>query len=145
MKKKEKEQMRIKYMNLQNQIQQLELEKQKRFGKEKPFYFNIPAKELYEEVESEETILVQGIIDLYFVNENDEIILVDYKTDYTKTEEELSGKYKKQLELYKRALEIATGKKVASSYIYSTYLGREILVEQINKIKNMMMFQITLV
>ena len=30
----------------------------------------------------EEKILVQGIIDLYYINQQDELILVDFKTDY---------------------------------------------------------------
>ncbi len=50
--------------------------------REKPFYLNIPAKTIYNE-EIEETIFkVQGVIDLYYVNKNNELILVDYKTDY---------------------------------------------------------------
>lgn len=104
-----------------------ELRKAKVVEKEKPFYINIPAKEIYNQ-EIEEDILVQGIIDLYYINENDELVLVDYKTDYVEKgkEEELLNKYRKQLDLYKRALESALNRKVDKVYIYSVYLEKEI-------------------
>ena len=95
--------------------------------REKPFYINIPAKELYQE-DVDEDILVQGIIDLYYITEKDELVLVDFKTDYVENRNEqiLINKYNTQLDLYKRALESATGKKVDRVYIYSTYLNKEI-------------------
>ena len=104
-----------------------ELRKAKTVEKEKPFYINIPAKEIYNQ-EIEEDILVQGIIDLYYINENDKLVLVDYKTDYVEKgkEEELLNKYRKQLDLYKRALESALNRKVDKVYIYSVYLEKEI-------------------
>lgn len=104
-----------------------ELRKAKVVEKEKPFYINIPAKEIYNQ-EIEEDILVQGIIDLYYINENDKLVLVDYKTDYVEKgkEEELLNKYRKQLDLYKRALESALNRKVDKVYIYSVYLEKEI-------------------
>ncbi len=93
--------------------------------REKPFYINIPAKEIYKE-EIKEDILVQGIIDLYYINKHDELVLVDYKTDYVQTgkEQELVHKYKKQLDLYQQALEGALNKKVSKKYIYSVYLNK---------------------
>lgn len=104
-----------------------EMKKAKKVYKERPFFINILAKEIYKE-EIEEKILIQGIIDLYYINENDEIILVDYKTDYVERgkEQELIEKYKKQLELYCKAIEEANKKQVSRIYIYSVYLGREI-------------------
>ena len=41
-------------------------------------------------------------------------------------EQELIEKYKKQLELYCKAIEEANKKQVSRIYIYSVYLGREI-------------------
>jgi len=106
----------------------LKIRSAKKVFKEQHFYINIPANEIYDE-DSLENILVQGIIDLYAYDKDDNIILVDYKTDYVKSsEEELIEKYKKQLEIYKRAIEAATKKKVAETYIYSTYLDKEILI-----------------
>lgn len=96
--------------------------------RERPFYINIPAKEVYEDVNGDENILVQGIIDLYYVSKNGEIILVDYKTDMVKDEMNIVNKYKEQLMLYKRALESALDKNVDRVYIYSLYLGKQIQI-----------------
>ena len=104
-----------------------EVRRAKLAEREKPFYISIPTKEIYGN-DIKEEILVQGIIDLYYINENDELILVDYKTDYVKEGKELIEKYSKQLELYKRALEEALNKKVSKIYIYSTCLNEEILI-----------------
>ncbi len=104
-----------------------ELKEAKEIQKEKPFYINIPAKEIYEE-ETEENILVQGIIDLYYIDKFDKLKLVDYKTDYVENnnENQLIDKYRNQLELYSKALEESFRKKVDKKYIYSVYLGKEI-------------------
>ena len=101
----------------------------KEVQREKSFYINIPAKEVYNE-ELDEKLLVQGIIDLYYITHEDELVLVDFKTDFVENRDEqiLVDKYKIQLELYKRALESATGRKVKNVYIYSTYLDKEILI-----------------
>ena len=73
---------------------------------------------------------MQGIIDLYYINENDELVLVDYKTDYVENgkEAELIHKYNKQLELYKNALEESLNRKVNKVYIYSVYLEKGFLL-----------------
>lgn len=91
--------------------------------KEKSFYTNI-------EIEGEK-ILVQGVIDLYFIDENNDIIILDYKTDNVKkTEEDIfTEKYKEQLIIYKKALEQALNKEVKEVYIYSTCLDKEICLQ----------------
>lgn len=94
--------------------------------KEKPFCIKINMQNIDEEKKGE--MLVQGIIDLYAINEKDEIILLDYKTDFVTSEEELIQKYKKQLLLYRTALEKYYNKKVSKVYIYSLYLNKEICV-----------------
>ncbi len=98
-----------------------ELKQAKKVKKEQPFYINIPAKTIYENAEESENILVQGIIDLYYIDKNDRLILVDFKTDYVKKGEEykLEEKYKVQLDLYKQALEQALGRKVDKAMIYA--------------------------
>ena len=97
---------------------------------EKAFCKKILAREIYEEADNQ-TILVQGIIDLYAIKINGEIILVDYKTDFVKdgNEESLVNKYLNQLKIYKEALEEALNKKVSEVYIYSLYLDKEIEVK----------------
>ena len=99
----------------------------KEIQKEKMFCTKISAKEIFEET-NEETILVQGIMDLFFIDENDKVVLLDYKTDYVEKGNEiiLVNKYKKQLDIYKKALEDALDKKVDEVYIYSLYLNKEI-------------------
>ena len=94
-----------------------ELRQAKEVHKEQPFYINIPAKDVVSEAEnSKKNILVQGIIDLYYIDKNDNLILIDFKTDYISNEpnakEKILDKYKVQLEIYKTALEQALGKKV---------------------------------
>ena len=102
-----------------------ELQTAKKIEREKPFYIQIPAKEIYQE-DIEGEILVQGVIDLYYINQNDELILLDYKTDFVETEEQLVEKYRIQLEIYKRALERSLGRKVDKMCIYSLYLQKAI-------------------
>jgi ATP-dependent helicase/nuclease subunit A len=96
--------------------------------KEKAFCMKMQADELFENAEKE-SILVQGIVDLYGITQNDEIILVDYKTDFVQNENELILKYSNQLEIYKNALEEAINKKVSEMYIYSLYLNKEIKIK----------------
>lgn len=114
------------YKFLQSEIAK-QIKQAKKVYKEAPFYIELSAQEIYKQ-ETEENILVQGIIDIYFEKSNGELTLIDYKTDYVKNENELIKKYKTQLELYKKALEKATGKKVTEIYIYSTHLNKEINV-----------------
>ncbi len=93
--------------------------------REKPFCTKISAKNLLG-IEKDEDILVQGIIDLYYIDSQNRVILVDYKTDYVEKgkEQELVEKYKSQLELYRIALEKALKKTIYKTYIYSIYLGK---------------------
>ena len=104
-----------------------ELKEAKEIQREKPFYINVPANTIYEE-KTNENILVQGIIDLYYIDKNNDLNLVDYKTDYVEkgNENSLIAKYKNQLELYKKALEESLKKEVKNTYIYSVYLNKEI-------------------
>ena len=75
--------------------------------------------------DSDETVLIQGVIDAY-IDTKDGIILVDYKTDNVKDAETLINRYKVQLELYKKSLEMSTEKNVSEIFIYSFALGKEI-------------------
>ena len=73
-------------------------------------------------------VLIQGIIDAYF-EEDGEIIVLDYKTDRVQTEAELKDRYQEQLRLYTKALEQITRKKVKEQIIYSFILCKEIHLE----------------
>ena len=94
-----------------------------RLFREQPFILGVPLSEIDPAHEgSRERILIQGIIDLCFEEEG-RLILVDYKTDRASGAEELIRRYRTQLHYYRRALEQATGKRVAETYIYSTFLN----------------------
>ncbi|MBU3155571.1 helicase-exonuclease AddAB subunit AddA [Clostridium estertheticum] len=92
--------------------------------REVPFHMEISStdidKSLPVEIYGDEQIMLQGIIDCYF-EENGQIILVDYKTDFVKNGEvnSLIDKYKSQLDYYAKALEVTLGVEVKESYLYS--------------------------
>ncbi|MGN1028534.1 MAG: PD-(D/E)XK nuclease family protein, partial [Bacilli bacterium] len=77
-----------------------------------------------------EKVRLQGIIDCIFEEDN-EIVLLDYKTDYVVEgmEEEVIDKYRVQLRYYKEAVEKITGKKVKGSYLYLFGLSKEVIVD----------------
>ena len=95
--------------------------------REQHFMLRLPHNELFEGSTISEDVLLQGIIDAFFL-EDDEIVLVDYKTDHVRDADTLVGRYKKQLDLYARALESITGKTVKEKLIYSVILGKTISV-----------------
>lgn len=93
--------------------------------KEQPFVLGISADKVKPSFPPTETVLIQGVIDVFFY-ENDEIVLADYKTDKVSCKEELVRRYRTQLDYYQMALEQITGKKVKERYLYSFYLQEEI-------------------
>ena len=93
--------------------------------REKPFMMGVSASELDKRFSEDEMVLVQGIIDAWFI-EDGEIVLLDYKTDRVDSEDELTERYRLQLELYKRALEASCDLKVKEVYIYSFALHKVI-------------------
>ena len=110
------------------------LKNAKKIYKEEPFYINVEAKRIEKDNikdDIDEKVLVQGIIDLFFIDENDKLVLVDYKTDYVEigNEQELVNKYKVQLDLYKEAIEKSLNRKVDEVLIYSVYLQKEIIIK----------------
>ena len=72
-------------------------------------------------------VMVQGIIDLYF-EEDDGLVLLDYKTDRVWDEETLTNRYRVQLDYYQKALEKLTGKPVKERYLYAFALNRLISI-----------------
>ena len=101
--------------------------------RELPFYTEIDVHridpDLPKDVEGDK-VRLQGVIDSFFYEDN-EVILLDYKTDYVEqgNEEELINKYRMQIQYYKEALEKITKTKIKECYLYSFYLEKEILVE----------------
>lgn len=101
----------------------------KQIFREKQFVIGLPLCQMHEDSKSEELAVVQGMIDLYFV-EKDGIVLVDYKTDWVRRgeEETLIQHYQIQLKSYQKALEQITGKRVKEIYITSLTLRKNILI-----------------
>ena len=93
--------------------------------KEQQFVMGIRAKDINPDNNSDEPVLIQGIIDAFF-EEAGELVLLDYKSDIVENEEQLIKRYRVQLEYYKKALEQILKKKVKEKVIYSLYLGKEI-------------------
>lgn len=105
------------FVNSEISLRMKEADKQGKLRREQPFVIE----------DSDTGMLVQGIIDAYFV-EDDEIVVVDYKTDRVKTGDELIEKYRVQLEYYAKALNMLTGLKIREKVIYSTYLNECIIM-----------------
>ena len=99
----------------------------KRIERELPFSMLFDGNRVYPDVESGERLFLQGIIDTAFV-EDDQWVLVDYKTDRVKSVDELIRRYKIQMDLYKEALETLTNMPVKASYIYSFRLHEAVLL-----------------
>lgn len=93
--------------------------------REKQFVIGVPASQIRPQWDEKETVLVQGIIDLWFY-EGDEIVLADYKTDrvYPGQEELLKARYQEQLAYYEKALIQTTGCRVKEKLIYSFALQK---------------------
>ena len=108
-------------------------EEMRKLYRERPFVMGVPVVEIYPEklkdVDTNERILIQGVIDVYF-EEEDGIVLLDYKTDRIPKgkagEELLIQRYKVQLDYYQTAIEQLTGKKVKDRILYSVIMNREI-------------------
>lgn len=96
--------------------------------KEQPFVLGVPANKLRPQYPESETVLIQGVIDVFFYDDDGGIILVDYKTDKVDTLEELALRYKTQLDYYQMALEQILKCKVKERYLYSFKLGKEIQI-----------------
>ncbi len=92
----------------------------KKIHRETPFNLSISAKKVFkfDTDSNDDNILVQGIIDLFYEDEEG-LVIVDYKSDRLHNANDFVSKYKKQLEYYKIALETITHKKVTNAFIYS--------------------------
>lgn len=95
--------------------------------KEKPFVMGRPANEILAESGSREMLLIQGIVDVFF-EEADEIVLLDYKTDRVQTGQQLADRYRRQMELYQEAIERAWKKPVKEKILYSFCLQELVFV-----------------
>ena len=95
--------------------------------REVPFVLKKKASEMINNLDECDDILIQGIIDCYFY-EGDDVVIIDYKTDTINDSqiEDIKSKYRGQIALYKEALEKIEKKRVKEAYLYLMSLGKEI-------------------
>ncbi|PBI31832.1 helicase-exonuclease AddAB subunit AddA [Clostridioides difficile] len=98
-------------------------------NREKSIYAQVNMKDIYiyeklinnddKKLYDNESVMLRGIVDAYFEEDN-QIVLVDYKTDFVNEENinQIIEKYKKQLDLYADIIETLTGKSVKEKCIY---------------------------
>ena len=108
-----------------------------RLHREWMFTLGLPASEVYPdlaeavpaEVASREIVVVQGVIDC-FVEEDDGLLLLDFKTDDPRGRPlaELAARYQGQVRLYRRALEEILGRPVREAYLYFLAAGEAVPV-----------------
>ena len=97
-------------------------DQQNKLYREQPFVLGISADRVETKFPTEEKVLIQGIIDAFFEEEG-ELVLVDYKTDSIQSGEELIRRYETQMKYYREALETLTGKNVKEIILYSFALN----------------------
>ena len=100
----------------------------KELKREMRFSVQMEAANLQEGAEG--SVLLQGVIDCFFVDENGELVIVDYKTDRVREPEELLSRHGKQLSLYAEAVEKITGRSVAKTCIWSFFMNKEIVLNR---------------
>ena len=91
--------------------------------REQPFVLGIDAKRLDPELPEGEKVLIQGIIDVFFV-EKGEIVLLDYKTDVIESLQALWNRYSVQIQYYEEALTKLMKQPVKEKILYSFYLEK---------------------
>ena len=91
--------------------------------REQPFVMGIDAKRLDQDLPEGEKVLIQGIIDVFFI-EDGEIVLLDYKTDVIDTMEALWSRYGVQIQYYEEALRKLMQLPVKERILYSFYLEK---------------------
>ncbi|MDU6358407.1 MAG: helicase-exonuclease AddAB subunit AddA [Clostridiales bacterium] len=110
------------------------MEKSKHVWKEKAFVYLLPANEVDETYDLEEEILLQGVVDTCFIEEEG-LVIIDYKTDYVDGRklkasiERIKRRYQVQLDLYARALSEITGLPVKEKCLYLYHIDEWITLD----------------
>ncbi len=91
--------------------------------REQPFVIGIGADRLGQGFPEAETVLIQGIIDVFFVEE-DGLVLLDYKTDSVRSMAELWNRYEAQMNYYQEALQKLMCRPVKERILYSFSLEK---------------------
>lgn len=100
-------------------------DKQALLFREKKFLYELYSKDIFKDG-GDQTIIIEGIIDAYFI-EDEEIVIIDYKSDRSIDPDYYRLNYSHQLGLYSRALSEAYNMRVKNCIIYSLNAGTIIL------------------
>ena len=97
--------------------------------REKPFMMSVPAAQVWEDAGDKEQVLVQGIVDVFWIRDG-KLSLLDYKTDRVSDPRELLSRYDIQLKLYAEALaRVFDCCEISQILIYSFQFQNTIVVE----------------
>lgn len=121
------------------------IQRARKVEKEFRFYTSLPAYHLTENdpwkqklMEQKTTVMIQGVVDCFFEDENGQYVLIDYKTDHLsddvakdreKAKELLLTRHRTQLSFYRQACEQMMNQAIHEVYIFSLSLGEAFLVE----------------
>lgn len=108
----------------------IRLKKSNWIKREAPFVLKKKASEMLNNFHECDDILIQGVIDCYFY-EGDDVVIIDYKTDSVKDSdiEDIKMKYRSQISLYREALEKIEKKKVKEAYLYLMSIGKAVAIQ----------------
>ena len=96
--------------------------------REMRFLTELPATRLKPDLQTDEKIIVQGAVDMCFI-EDDGIVVLDFKTDRVEDVETLTKTYGEQLEIYSKACEKIFSKPVKEKIIYSFHLSEFVTIK----------------
>lgn len=99
----------------------------KELYREQQYVMSVSADSIKPDYKGEETILVQGAVDAFFV-EDGKVVIVDYKTDNVKDINQLATLYSTQLKYYGNAVKSITGLEIKECIIYSVKFNRELQI-----------------
>lgn len=111
----------------------LMIKKSKKIYREQRFNLWIQAFDDEKKLAFADGVLVQGVVDIFFENDDGTYSVADFKTDRVfgdGAEKTLISRHARQLSYYKRAIEEITGEKVKNVYIFSFSLMREIPIDE---------------
>ncbi len=102
------------------------IENYDRFYREYSFKYIMKANEIYD-VDCDDDIIVQGIVDAFYIDNDGKIVIIDYKTDkITENEQKTAEKYREQLKYYSIAIQKILKIPVKEAYIYLFETGNSI-------------------
>ena len=106
------------------------LRRSPRVEREFKFSLLVPAGDYYDGTPPGEEVLLQGVVDCWFVEEDGAVTVVDFKTDRVSEAgvERRAEDYRPQLDAYTRALARAAGVAVKRRYLWFFSMGRAVEV-----------------